>query len=339
MNIEITTIFHGFKDEFIYHIIDKNNILVERVDIKIGWWFNLIIEILDTKTEIKTTINVGDSKDFYYKIVTLNFNLYEELIYVDDFEDDIQNNNLKLRNGKLFDSTLIKEDDIEFNNDDIIITISSIIYVSNNIIDGSENRSIIPCESRYKQTLYSLKKFIKLVPNAKIILLEQSLNIPEEKVIELLKYCDYIISYKNDENNNYFSNIQKHNKGLGELYVTQHFCELIKNKKFNLFCKAVGRYTPTSKFNINDFINEYPTVKVIKANGRLEILCFSNFYSIPNKYFKAYLEHHKIWLAKDRPQTVEHILTTFMVSIPNIKILPILHIKGIGGMNNSYCYL
>ena len=43
MNIEITTIFHGFKDEFIYHIIDKNNILGERVDIKIGCWFNLII--------------------------------------------------------------------------------------------------------------------------------------------------------------------------------------------------------------------------------------------------------------------------------------------------------
>jgi len=338
-DIIITTTPNGYKDTFKYHILDKNTVIIERIDEKAGWWLNLYSEIVNVKINSRVIINVGRNTDSYYKIVSLDFDLYpDEEIYLEE-DEDIRHDNLILKSGKIFDSTLLTEEDIELNSEDIIITISSIIYITQNIIEGSDIRSSISVDERYKQTLYSLKKFIQCVPNSKIILLEQSQNIPEDKIKELLKYCDYIISYKNDMDNNYYSNIQKFNKGLGELYVTQHFCELIKNKKFNTFCKVVGRYTPTSKFNINDFITGDPTVKVIKGQSRLDIICYTNFYSIPHKYFKAYLEHHKIWLTKDRKEPVEHILTMFIESLPYIKIIPMLHIKGRGGISNVYCYL
>ena len=339
-DIIITTYPHEYGDTFKYYIVDKNTILVERIDKKAGWWLNLVCEIVNIRTNEKILINMGRNTAFYYKMVSLDFDLYrEDISDLEEQDENIPDDTLILKNGLIFDSTTIKEEDIELNSGDIIITISSIIYITQNKIEGSDTRSSISIDERYRQTLYSLKKFMQCVPNSKIILLEQSQDIPEEKIAELLKYCDYIITYKNDSDNNYYSNIQSLNKGLGELYVTQHFCELIKNKKFNTFCKVVGRYTPTSKFNINDFITGEPTVKAIKGEGRLGIICFTNFFSIPHKYFKAYLEHHKIWLSKDRTEPVEHILTMFIESLPRIKLLPMLHIKGRRGMTNEYCYL
>lgn len=337
-NIRIITCSDEHKDMFEYFIINKNTILVEKIDEKVGWWFDLIAEITNLITNEKIYISIGSNKSFYYKMVILAFDLYpKDEEYLDD--ENVPCDNLILKNGKIFDSTLVKEEDIHLDPEDIVITMSSIIYTSSNYIHGSNTRSYFSSEERYNQTLYGLKRFIYFIPKCKIILLEQSLDISDEKTHELLKYCDYIISYKNDSENNYYSNMQPHNKGLGEIYVTLHFCELIKNKKFNIFCKVVGRYTPTSNFNFNDFLSGVPTIKAIPGYGRLGIICYTNFFTIPHKYFKAYLEHHKLWLSMDRKEVVENILTYFIESLPYIKILPTIHIRGRNGMTGKYCYL
>ena len=171
-------------------------------------------------------------------LLSLEFDLYcSEPKILNDFKS---NENVPYRNGKILDSMYVKDTDIELNSEDILVVISSIIYVSNVKLDGNINRSGTSSDNRYNQTLQSIKNVSMYIPGAKIILLEQSKEFPENKIIELSKYCDYIIQYKNDPENDYYSNIQSFNKGLGEIYVTQHFCNIIKDKKFKLFCKMVG---------------------------------------------------------------------------------------------------
>ncbi len=41
----------------------------------------------------------------------------------------------------------------------------------------------------------------------------------------------------------------------------------------------------------------------------------------------------------DRKEVVENILTYFIESLPNIKILPTIHIRGRNGITGKYCYL
>jgi hypothetical protein len=333
-NIIINTCPHSFKDKFDYHIIDKNNILIERTDERLGWWFELNIEILNVETGETRYVNIGINPSSYYKMKTIDFDLYEPEIF-NEFET---NEDVSCRNGKIFDSMHVKDTDIELNSEDTLVVISGIIYVSNVKLDGNLNRSGISSDDRYNQTLQSIKNVCLYIPGAKIILLEQSKEFPENKITELSKYCDYIIQYKNDEQNDYYSNIQSFNKGLGEMYVTQHFCNVIKDKKFKLFCKMVGRYIITSKFNINDFL-DFPTFKVIKGDGRLNIMVHASFYSIQLKYFNAYIEHQKIWLSRDRKEPIEHILTMFVESLPEMKLINKLNMHGFLGISNEHCYL
>jgi len=104
-------------------------------------------------------------------------------------------------------------------------------------------------------------------------------------------------------------------------------------------CKLVGRYQLTSNFNIDTFLSNSSTFKVMKGDGRIGILAFTNFYSITRNVFNLYLEHQKIWLSKDRKQPVEHIITMFVESLPEIKLIKELNIRGIGGSTGNICYL
>ena len=76
-NIIINTHQHYFKDKFNYHIIDKNNILVERTDEKSGWWLDFNIEILNLKTDETRYVRIGRNPSFYYKMETLDIDLQQ----------------------------------------------------------------------------------------------------------------------------------------------------------------------------------------------------------------------------------------------------------------------
>ena len=143
-DIIITTYPHEYGDTFKYYIIDKNTILVERIDKKTGWWLNLISEIVNIRTNEKILINMGRNTAFYYKMVSLDFDLYrEDISDLEEQDENIPDDTLILKNGKIFDSTTVTEEDIELNSEDVIITISSIIYITQNKIEGSNIRSSI----------------------------------------------------------------------------------------------------------------------------------------------------------------------------------------------------
>lgn len=333
-NIIIKTCDHPYKDIFEYHIINDNDIFIKRIDEKAGWWLDLKIDIINKKSGEMVRVNIGPNPSSYIKIITVNFSLgYYQPSIPDDEKFDTKD-----RKGIKLDSTTISEKDIILNEDDIVVIISGIVYVSNKGLNGSISRSIISPEERYNQTIQTLQSVITYIPNSKIILLEQSKFFPEDKLINITKYCDYVIQYKNDAQNDYYSNIQELNKGLGEMYVTNHFLNFIKNKNFKIICKMVSRYVLTSKFNIDKFIKD-TTFKFMKGDGRLGIITFSNFYSLSRDVLNLYIEHQKIWFNKERKEPIEHILTMFVESIPNINLIPFIGLKGVSGNSGSNCYL
>ena len=324
-----------YKHMFEYNIIDDNNILIKRVDEKYGWWVDFSINIINTKNNTINTVIIGKNPSSYMKIHTVNFSLgYSNHPIPDDQKFEIKED----RNGIVFDSNIINEKDILLNDNDIVVIVSGIVYVSNKELTGNTSRSIFSSDERYNQTIQTLQSIITYIPNSKIILLEQSKFFPEDKLKNISKYCDYIIQYKNDEQNDYNSNIQGFNKGLGEMYVITHFLDIIKNKNFKTIFKTNGRYVITSDFDINNFINE-TTFKVIKGDGRMGIITYSVFYSISKDVLNLYIEHQKVWIKKNCRESVEHVLTMFVESIPNCNLITTIGIKGNLGISGAKCYL
>jgi len=333
-NIIIKTSSNPYCDIFEYSILSSTSILVKKINDNRGWWFNLFIDITDTNTSVTRKEKVGVNRSNIYKAIQLDFDLgcvtpicLNEKIFVDEYKD-----------GIILDSTKVKDEDIIFDENDIVVIVSGIVYVSNNCLDGYHSRSLFSAEERYEQIIETLKSIIMNIPNSKIILLEQSKFFPEDKLLNMAKYCDYIIQYKNDVKNDYYSNIQKINKGLGEMYVTTHFLSLIKNKDFNTILKIAARNILTSNFDINNFTKE-TTFRPIYGDGRLGIIVFSCVYSIKKDALNLFIEHQKLWLYRDSKEPIEHVLTMFVESIPELNLIPFLHIKGAGGTNNNPYYL
>ena len=117
-----------------------------------------------------------------------------------------------------------------------------------------------------------------------------------------------------------------------------HFLDIIKNKNFKTIFKTNGRYVITSDFDINNFINE-TTFKVIKGDGRMGIITYSVFYSISKDVLNLYIEHQKVWIKKNCRESVEHVLTMFVESIPNCNLITTIGIKGNLGISGAKCYL
>lgn len=216
---------------------------------------------------------------------------------------------------------------LDVKGDDIVIAVTSVIFTSSSPIDGFEKRSVFTMFERYEQTIRQLLSIREKIPNAVTFLLEGSLFLPDEMVKELQKLCSYVILYSDNEDAKKYCN-ESYNKGLGEMYVTSHLGTLLRNKQFSIFCKFNGRSVFTPEFDINLFIKPFPVVKCLKGNGRLGILCFSNFYSIPKRYMNAYTEHILCWLSPETREPIEHVLTMFIESIQNQFSIETLNICG-----------
>jgi hypothetical protein len=331
-HIIVNTIPHPYSDIFKYSI-GKDFILIEKINSQLGWWFDLQIEVINSFDNSKQIINIGKNPSSKFKCMPIYTGKSPPTIYSPKYGDICISSK---KEGKILYANTINSDDFNTTKDSIIIAVCSIIYVSNNKLDGNEKRSIFSPKQRFEQTLLTLKSIRKQVPEAIIVLLEKSISIPENEIQELSQYCDYLVRYNNIPDCNYYAHEQSINKGLGEMFVLSHFGDVIKNKPFKLFCKLGGRYVMNSKFSIADFDQPIPVFKCLPGEGRLGIIVVSVFYSIPNRFFKFYLEHTKLWLNKTQYANIEHILTMFVESLPEINLLLTLNIEGKGGTDGIY---
>lgn len=341
-NIIFETCSHSYNDIFDYKILNYSNnyldLLISRTDKKECWWLDLYVNIkikYNENIEYCERFHIGRSSSFY-KIVSLylenitNINIKQNFII-----DNIPEININ-KKGKIYNYN----DNMKFNfqKEDIIILITNIIFVSS-------HNNIISYKKRFLQTIETLKSINSYIKynNISIVLLEQS-NPPFEylkdynnMILEFSKYCDYIIEYKDDPHNDYYSNKQVYNKSLGEMYVSTDFLKKIANIEFKSIFKIVGRYILTSLFDTSFFLNNSPTFKVMKGDGRLNIIVFSNFYSIPKKYLSFYIEHQMLWM--DRKEPIEHILTMFVESLPEFTLIDKIYMYGKNAATDVIVYL
>lgn len=229
--------------------------------------------------------------------------------------------------------------DIKTNKNDILVVITSIVYVSKQPLGIHNIRSYWTGEERLQHMIKQCITVRDKIPNSKIIVLDSSFPgyFKNEEVKELEKVCDYLVLYS-DKNNNelmFYCHQNQHNKGLGEIYVSNHFCNFLKTRDFKYLCKMSGRYFLEDDFNINNFLTDCPVFGVIRGNGRLGILTYSNFYTIPRNCFNLYIEFFKYWLIPSRTEPIEHILTMFAESLPKIKTLPRLGLAGLNALGES----
>lgn len=318
----ITTCPHQYDDTFEYQIINNNTILVERTDNPCGWWLDLHVKVNDA------VIRIGRSPSNRYKLVELNHSLY-------DVEVPPAITPIKFtarRSGAVHSSNLITNETFNFDGDNLVVITSLINIVSSS---GAHHSS----RDRFGQTIEQLKSVATFIPDCKIVVLEQSKTLPREMQDMLLMHCDHLVLYGEDETNNYYSNEQTLNKGLGEMYATLHFCDTIKSTNFLRMFKIVGRYILTSDFEYKKFNTECPTFKVMKGDGRLNIIVFTNLYTIPRKYIASYCEHIRLWLGKTRAEPVEHIMTMFAESVPDLKLVARIGMYGFGGNSGELCHL
>jgi hypothetical protein len=341
-NIIFETCSNNYNDVFDYKILNYSNnyldLLISRIDKKECWWLDLYVNIKikyneNENTEYCKRFHIGRSASCY-KIVSLYLENVPN-IRNDFIIDNIPEININ-KKGKIYNHN----DYIEFNfqKEDIIILITNIIFVSS-------HNNIISHNKRFLQTIETLKSIHSYIKynNISIVLLEQSkppieyLKDYTNMMLEFSKYCDYIIEYKNDPNNDYYSNKQTDNKSLGEMYVSADFFKRIINIEFKSIFKIVGRYILTSLFDTSSFLNNSPTFKIIKGDGRLNIIVFSNFYSIPKKYLSFYIEHQKLWM--DRKEPIEHILTMFVESLPDFTLIDKIYMYGKNAATDVIVYL
>jgi hypothetical protein len=241
--------------------------------------------------------------------------------------------------NNVFKSTEITPDNLNINSDDIIIAISSIIHVSEIPILGHQpntlvSRSMVSAQDRFNQTIEQLKSIKEKIPNAISIILEESVSLSQDEINELSKYSTYVILYGQDVNAYDYCHTIVNNKGLGEMYVISHLGLLLRDKTFKIFCKFNGRSIFLPEFDINNFIKDYPVVAALAGNGRLKILAYSNFYSIPKKFMNSFTEHILSWLDKNTTEPIEHILTMFVESIKHVYLVEKLHIMSISAITN-----
>jgi hypothetical protein len=250
--------------------------------------------------------------------------------FIDEFSRNMALLNLLPKN--VFLMSQIRADDLDVDNAQVIVGVTSIIRISN-----SEIPTVFSPQERLIQTVDHLKTLRQKMPYAKIIVLEASqiLNLEEIKTLSL--WCNYLIIYHNPES---FICHLGSNKGLGELYVLHHPSTLIRDKNFHVFCKSVGRYSLDEKFDPKVILtSDLPIFTSIAGSGRKGQCVQTVFYSIPKKFYNHYAEHLKIWTDPDINEPAEHIMTMYVDSIRQYKNVDKIYVNGYGAAHGLFLQL
>ncbi len=142
---------------------------------------------------------------------------------------------------------------IEGNN---IVFITSKIIVSENKFSYVKKRSCYSKEERMIQTINTINSVRKFIPDAYIILIDNSIfNYFEYYILNNL--VETFINITNNLEMNYFTDVFEY-KAFGEISQTLQFLELFLKEdylKINNFFKITGRYEINNEFNYQQYDN------------------------------------------------------------------------------------
>jgi hypothetical protein len=257
-------------------------------------------------------------QNFFYTIEpVIYYNKFWDNYFLNDDDDDDDSNkdNINKDNSNisvLNDIQINKHSsqflfELNINNKNLIL-ITSKIYVSNNSFSYSKIRSIYTPEERFLQTLNTINSVKKNIPDAYIILFDNSnfknnfyfnkikesvdtfLNITDN---QFLNYCTDICQYKA------FAEISQ----LLEIYKILFKKVNFKNIK-NLF-KITGRYVVNNDFCYAKYDNKN---NIIKQNEKIKdrTYWYTCFYKINKHFIHQYFEKlHFILENKDKYSNID----------------------------------
>ena len=211
--------------------------------------------------------------DYFGKIYTPNFNILND------------NKNENIRD----DSDLINNLDIL--NKNIILVVSKII-TSFAPFTYTKIRSIYTIGERFNQTLNTISSIRNKIPNAFIVLVDNSI-LNKNQIDTLHNKTDYFINITDDKELNYYTDecvVKAFGEISQQLIFYKYFLSKIDLSKIKHFFKISGRYYINDTFDYKLFDNDS---SIFKKNNMVidRDYYYTSFYKISNNnildYFKS----------------------------------------------------
>ena len=171
-----------------------------------------------------------------------------------------------------------------------IVFVTSKIIVSKNKFSYVEKRSIYSKQERLTQTINTINSIRKHIPDAHIVLLDNSIfNYFEYYLFENL--VDTFINITNNNVVNYFTDVFEY-KAFGEINQTLQFLELFLREDYTKcknFFKITGRYEINDEFNYHQYDND---LNIFKKNLSVKDreYYFTCFYKLDKSLLKEVQE-------------------------------------------------
>jgi hypothetical protein len=226
------------------------------------------------------TLVQSKKQNFFYTI--------KPIIYFNNFWDNYFNyqyNEFKVINDQFNDYHVLN---LMYQKNVVFIT--SKINVSNVELSYSSSRSIYTSKERLNQTINTINGIKQNIPNAFIILFDNS-DFNSKDFNFLNQSVDYFINPCNDTGFlNYYTNFCKF-KCLGEIaqfvYAYYYFFKHVNFTKIKYFFKISGRYYINKNFNYNDYDNSQI---IFKQNKKVtdRIYFYTSFYKLTKKFLPVF---------------------------------------------------
>jgi hypothetical protein len=196
-----------------------------------------------------------------------------------------------------------------------IFLITSTIRTSENPLSYARTRSVFSAEQRLEQTLRSIESVRAKVPEALIVLLENSALSAREASV-LREAADWFVSFAQDARA-----VEVRDgpfKGAGELCMLLWIQDIVRHFDYEKIFKLSGRYWLTDRFCLQDF----PCDKFgfLMRDGAFS----TRLYSVPKSLEAAYRQQlEKTFVAAQKGATIEALI---MHGVPQDKIHLLEHL-------------
>jgi hypothetical protein len=214
-----------------------------------------------------------------------------------------------------------------------IVIITSKIITSSHKLSYINHRSIYTHDQRLKDTVQTITSVKKYIPNAYIILIDNSIFTPL-LFDELNKLVDCFINNKTDEMLNYYTDVNEI-KATGEILQTLSGLDHLSNVniKYNNIYKITGRYLVDKTFNISQYENNQNCFKQNLTDdfAREQKYYYTCFYKITSSYLETFKnnlrECFRLYTEDNTKQNdIYEVLLPEIMNF-NFKLLPVLNIK------------
>ena len=131
-----------------------------------------------------------------------------------------------------------------------VFLITSTIRSSENPLSYTRTRSVFSAEQRLEQTLHSIESVRTKVPEALVVLLENS-DLPTGETSVLQEAADWFVSFAQ---NAYATELRDGPfKGAGETYMLLWTQRIVQHFDYEKMFKLSGRYWLSDRFCLEDF--------------------------------------------------------------------------------------